>query len=169
MMTTHTGHTMATTCSSSSSSLSSVSSPIKCNLAANREQRANAGSKLSQLLEAERDLSPSRDSNGRIAAVLDIRSEDNRPGDLSDNEDDGVAAAQDEGAVDVHEATWPTATHSVWTEDSLIELEDGYLKSQGPENPSPQPEDGYPNTQGTGTSSVTVVTVLFLWCLCGGG
>ena len=66
--------------SSSSSSLSPSNSPTTCNLAENRQRRANAGSGLPQILATERDLSlPMKLSDGaagNFSATITGRSDD---------------------------------------------------------------------------------------------
>ena len=130
----------------SSSSLNPGSSSTKCTLAENRQRRTNAGSRLPQIPEAERDLSLPEDLPHGAAGF--ISSEDICIEEVDDTFTDvGQVTQVDDGedSDTLHQTAVPTVA----------------CPEQN-ENLQSLPEEGHPGCQGTAS-----ISVLSVHCSCG--
>ena len=149
---------MATSSSSSSSSLLNPSSSVTtCSFAENRQRRKNAGSRLPQILEAERDLSVTpKDLPDGAAGVLSAATIDRSKNSCIEELDDAhvdahVDATQlDEGGED------SSISHQTDSPTEYSEQSENYLL---------HPEEGHPGSQGT--EFISVLSVLSVHCSCG--
>lgn len=151
---------MATSSSSSSSLLNPSSSFTTCSFAENRQRRKNAGSRLPQILEAERNLSVTpKDLSDGAAGVLSAATIDRSKNSCIEELDDAhadthVDATQvDEGGED------SSISHQTDSPTEYPEQSENYLF---------HPEEGYPGYPGSqGTESISVLSVLSVHCSCG--